>query len=66
MTSSVIWQSPRGFSAVGLNYIDWQEVTEIDKRAPLVRRPFTHGAQTHEAWKKFPYFALGGERTHRP
>ena len=34
-------------------------MSEIDKRAPLVRRPFTYGGLTHEEWIKstpLPFF----------
>jgi HSP20 family molecular chaperone IbpA len=33
-----------------------EEGSEIDKRAPLVRRPINLGGLTHDAWKKLPCF----------
>ena len=45
------------------------KMSEINKRAPLLRRPLTYGALTHEARKRCPYFVsffFGAERTHRP
>jgi hypothetical protein len=37
------------------------KVSEIDKRAPLVRRPLTYRGLTHEAWKRLPCFFRRGE-----
>ena len=62
LTSRAVWQSP-GSQVLGrlVLFIDWQEVSEIDKRTPLVRRPLTYGGLTHEAWKGLLCFFRRGE-----